>query len=353
MSFLYNAWYCAGWAADLTDQLQSIKLLDEPVVLYRKEDGAPVAIGNRCPHRFAPLDMGKRVGDCIECPYHGLRFDADGQCVHNPHGDGTIPRAAKVKSYPLLERYDALWIWMGDPAKADPAMIPDMSDIVQRSGWRQVRGQLKIQANYQLVSDNLLDASHVQYLHPYLSFDGPPPPGFEVRIGMRQEGEHVFQDNLLINTPPSPLFKALWGAKQVAVGEMRSYMRWSPPSNMLLDVGMVAPGESIEDGVCIPTAHLISPETEYSTHYFWAQTRNQQIDDEALSADIQRSISEVFINEDERMIEACQQMMGTSDLMSLNPVLLSGDSAAIRARRVLAGKMEAEHGDTALIQVKG
>lgn len=352
MNFLYDAWYCAGWAADLTDQLQPIKLLDEPVVLYRKQDGSPVAIGNRCPHRFAPLDMGKQVGDCIECPYHGLRFDADGQCVHNPHGDGTIPRAAKVKSYPLVERHDALWIWMGEPAKADPAMIPDMSNIVQRSGWAQVHGQLKIQANYQLVIDNLLDLSHVQYLHPYLSFDGPPPPGFDVRVGFRQEGDHVFHDNVLTNMPTTPLFKALWGDQQVDMGEVRSNMRWSPPSNLLLDVGMVAPGGSIEDGVCIPTAHLITPETEHSTHYFWAQTRNRRIDDEVFSIEMQRGISDVFINEDERMIEACQQMMGTNDLMSLKPVLLPGDSAAIRARRVLAGKIEAERGDTELTQVK-
>jgi vanillate O-demethylase monooxygenase subunit len=239
-----------------------------------------------------------------------------------------------------------MWIWMGNAELADPDQIVDVSAISQQAGWAQIHGQLKINAHYELVSDNLMDLSHVQYLHPFLSFDAPPPPDFEVKIGMRQEGEYVYQDNLLLNTPSAPIFKALWGEEKVDIGTMRSHMRWSPPSNLLLDVGMIRPGGSEADGVCIPTAHLLTPETEKSTHYFWAQNRNRHVNDEAFSKQMHAGITDVFINEDEWMIEACQNMMGSTDLLSLKPVLLPGDAAAMRARRVLAARLQEEQIDT-------
>ncbi len=134
MNFLRNAWYCAGWAADLGAEPITRTYLNEPVLLYRMRDGRAVAIGERCPHRFAPLHKGKLRDDCIECPYHGLRFDASGACVHNPHGDGAIPKAARVKAYPLVEQYGALWIWMGDPSLADESALIDAHEIDQRAG---------------------------------------------------------------------------------------------------------------------------------------------------------------------------------------------------------------------------
>lgn len=343
MSFLYNAWYCAGWSADLTENLSPITILNEPVLLYRKQNGAAVAIGNRCPHRFAPLHLGTKVGDCVQCPYHGLRFGDDGKCSHNPHGDGSIPKAAQVKRYPIVERHNAIWIWMGEPEKADPETIMDIHEVTERQGWTQVRGKLQIKANYELVSDNLLDLSHVPFLHPFLSFDGPPPGGFQVLTEMKHEGDVVYHNNTVLNIPVSPLFRALWGADQVEIGDMRSHMRWTPPSNLFLDVGMTRCGEPDDrDTPAIPIAHLLTPETENSTHYFWAQARNRHVGNDEFSAEMQKGITDVFVLEDEMIIEACQEMMGTHDLMSLRPVLLPGDSAAIRARRVLQGKIEAE-----------
>ena len=125
MPFLRNAWYVAAWGNEVkAGGLFSRKLLGESVLLYRKEDGAAVAIGNRCPHRFAPLHLGKLKGDIVECAYHGLQFDGTGACVANPHGGGKPLAAARVKNYPLVERYSALWIWMGDADKADATTIP-------------------------------------------------------------------------------------------------------------------------------------------------------------------------------------------------------------------------------------
>ncbi len=211
MTFLRNAWYCAGWGIDLgAEGLSPITLLNEPVLLYRQQDGTAVAIGDRCPHRFAPLHMGKKVNDTVQCAYHGLRFDASGRCVHNPHGDGAVPKAAAVKAYPLVERHDALWIWMGDAALADATQIPDFSEAATREGWSVVHGHLNVAAHYELLTDNLMDLSHVPYLHPFLTFSGEPPEGFRFFHEMRLDGDAVWAMNRWVNRPISPLFQMLW-----------------------------------------------------------------------------------------------------------------------------------------------
>src|SRR5437764_2190067 len=127
-TYLRNAWYVAAWSDDLADgQLIGRTILNEPVVLYRTADGSVAALQDRCPHRFAPLHMGKVVrGDRVQCPYHGLEFGPSGACVLNPHGMRNIPSRARVRSYAVTEKHKAIWIWMGD-RPADPAKVPDFS----------------------------------------------------------------------------------------------------------------------------------------------------------------------------------------------------------------------------------
>lgn len=357
MTFLRNAWYCAGFGADLATGAEAAPVartfLNQHVVLYRKLDGAAVAIGGRCPHRFAPLAMGKVHGDAIECPYHGLRFDHSGACVHNPHGDGAIPKAAQVPAYPLVERHGVLWIWMGDAALADPATIVDMHEIEQRPGWDAIHGHLTVAAHYELMTDNLMDLSHVPYLHPFLSFGGPPPPDFSEQRALKQEGNTIYSMHTNHNMPMTPLFKLLWGGDAApAKGDMRAHMRWDAPSTLLLDAGMAPAGAPASAGPSLPTAHLLTPETDNSTHYFWVQARDRELNNPELSASLAHGISAVFRDEDERMIVACADLMGTSDLFSLKPVLLPGDAPAIRVRRTLAGLIEKEQAGRKTIPIQ-
>src|SRR5262252_8998291 len=118
VSFLQNAWYVAGWSEELHGQPVGRRILDQPVVMYRLPTGEAVALQGRCPHRFAPLHLGKVIGTDIQCPYHGLRFGPQGACTFNPQGGGATPRALDIRAYPLVERYGALWIWMGAPERA-------------------------------------------------------------------------------------------------------------------------------------------------------------------------------------------------------------------------------------------
>src|ERR1700730_4439062 len=122
--FVRNTWYTAAWSKEVGRHLFPRTILNEHIVFYRKYDGTPVALQDVCPHRLTPLSLGKLKGETIECGYHGLTFDCSGACVKNP-ADGFIPKKAHVKTYPLVECHNQIWIWMGDPSLADESRIPD------------------------------------------------------------------------------------------------------------------------------------------------------------------------------------------------------------------------------------
>ena len=132
--FLRNYWYVAATDAEVGRKPLARTILGEPIVFFRTEEGAPVAMEDRCAHRHLPLSMGKLVGDELQCHYHGLRFGTDGRCTRIP-GQEQIPRCAKVKTYPVAERYHWIWIWMGDPALADPAKITDFHWLDDPDHW--------------------------------------------------------------------------------------------------------------------------------------------------------------------------------------------------------------------------
>ena len=332
--FLKNCWYVAAWAKDVGRELLGRTYLGESVCLYRKEDGTPVAIGDRCPHRFAPLHLGQLKGDVVECPYHGLQFDCSGKCSHNPHGDGKIPAAAKVRQYTLAERHSLLWIWMGDPERADAALIPDYSFLTD-TRRTSVGGYIKVDANYELLTDNLMDLSHGQFLHAsYVQTNDFVKGKHEVI----QEGTTVHSNQSVPDSKP----QAVYG--KFAEGNVDQWfdIRWNPPSVMVLEVGMSGVARPREEGKRTLSAHLLTPESETSTHYHFANSRDFLTEDVQMDERIRAWQRGGFAGQDKPMIEAIQNSMGTTDLMALKPVLLSVDAGAIRARRVLSGLIEAE-----------
>ena len=116
--YLRNCWYAIGWSDELGAQPLGRALLDQRVVLWRGEDGSPIAMRDRCPHRLAPLSRGKCVDGTIACGYHGLRFNAQGVCVHNPFSERISPNL-KVATLSVREHQAMLWIWPGDPSRAE------------------------------------------------------------------------------------------------------------------------------------------------------------------------------------------------------------------------------------------
>lgn len=170
--FVRNCWYVAGWADDLADEKpMAATIIGEPVVLYRGADGRPIALQDRCCHKRAKLSLGRIEGDCLRCMYHGLKFDPSGRCVEIP-GQDTIPPNTLVASFPVVADGCFLWVWMGDPALADPALIPSTVTL-DDARWDLRRGHMDYAANYELINDNLTDFSHLSFVHP-ASFGASP-----------------------------------------------------------------------------------------------------------------------------------------------------------------------------------
>jgi vanillate O-demethylase monooxygenase subunit len=162
--FLRNCWYAAGWSRDFAPEaLGAVTILGEPIVIYRQADGSPVALQNRCCHRFAPLSMGRLEGDDLRCMYHGLKFAPSGKCIEIP-GQPKIPPQAFVRRYPLVDKFSVAWIWMGDATRADESLIPEFVGV-DDPRWAMRPGRMDYKANYVLINDNLLDLSHIAFLH--------------------------------------------------------------------------------------------------------------------------------------------------------------------------------------------
>ncbi|WP_085316723.1 aromatic ring-hydroxylating dioxygenase subunit alpha [Derxia lacustris] len=338
---LRNAWYVAGWAGELEGEtLLARQLLGEPVVMFRDAAGAVHALADRCPHRFAPLSMGRLCdgGKAVECAYHGLRFDSAGSCVLNPQG-GTIPKAARVRRYPLVERYSALWIWFGDEAEADPALIPEFDFLVPEH-WAVGTDHMLVDAHYELESDNILDLSHIEFLHPIFS-------SAAVRRGeieCVQDGSTVWSRRTMLDDDLPPFLRQAFGIPEGARADRWLDVRWNAPAQLALWAGAAVAGQPREQGRVTPSAHLFTPASETGTHYFFAIGFPRALGPmaETLAAQNIAALRGPFQNEDKPIVEAVARRMGTNDLQSLKPVLLAGDAAAMRARRILQAMIAAE-----------
>src|SRR5215203_1087176 len=162
--FIRNAWYAGAWAHELEGKdYLARKLLGQSILFYRLSSGGVAALRDRCSHRFAPLSLGRREGDCIRCMYHGLVFNSDGKCVEEPGRKGVSP-GTDVQNFPTVERYKLIWIWMGDPTLADPDAIPDCH-FQDDPGWSSIPAYIHYKADYRLILDNLLDFSHLTFVH--------------------------------------------------------------------------------------------------------------------------------------------------------------------------------------------
>ena len=338
MSFLKNAWYVAANARELDGGLVSRMICNEQIVMFRTESGGVAALQDRCPHRFVPLSMGQRVGDTLQCGYHGLRFGADGACADMPNDrDNTVLKPC-VQAYPAVERYGVVWLWMGRADLADPAKIPEFSFITDET-FAVSQGHLQIKANYQLIADNLLDLSHVHYLHPEIDQGGHFS---QFRNEVRVEGDTIWSMLWRPDLTFSPERKALHGlAGDVIDGQGHS--RWDAPGVILVFTAWFERGRSAEEGAQSPSAHLITPETEFTSHYFWATGRNTNIQDHEATRQGAAATHRIFTTQDGPMIEAQQVAMGaTTDFLEQKPIILKADAAGVAARRLLKRKIAQE-----------
>jgi phenylpropionate dioxygenase-like ring-hydroxylating dioxygenase large terminal subunit len=325
--FLRNSWYVAAWDREVSRKPLGRVFLDEPVVLYRKENGAAVALEDRCCHRQLPLSMGRLEGDELRCGYHGLKFDASGKCVEIP-GQDSVPPQARVRSFPTLERFNWVWIWMGDPAKADPALIPNWW-WADHKDWAFTRpDMIPVKCHYQLVADNVLDVTHLAYVHAG-SIGAPSITEFPGKV--EREERLVRLVRWIRDRPPPPMYRE-------AGGFPGNVDRWQivehvPPCFSVNFAG----GEDSTRRIELMALSAPTPETERTTHYFFGFVRNFGLHDAEKERLFAEGMVKVF-HEDIPVLEAQQRNMDAN----LPRINIAVDAAPMAARRMLEALLAKE-----------
>src|SRR5580658_39831 len=337
-TFLKNTWYVAAWSHEISaEALLARTITRVPVLLWRDRAGRVVALEDRCCHRAAPLSKGRREGDRIRCMYHGLLFDTAGRCVEIPSQE-FIPPAARVRALPVIERFKWIWVWMGDPARADESLIPD-THYLDDPGWRGIPGYLHYDANYLLITDNLLDFSHLSYVHETTlggsaKYATALPKVTAAPRSVRVERWHL-------NDEPAPFLRNLktWPGK---------VDRWNIydvviPGVLLMDSGSAPTGSGAPQGTRVDAAQFfgcqaVTPETRGTSHYFFQQSHGFALDDPSVTENLTQSVL-VGFQEDKDIILAQQRIL---DLAPDAPMLAMRMDTALASFRDIMEKAIAE-----------
>lgn len=305
--FVDNAWYVAAWSEKIGREITARSILDEPVILYRTHDGAAVALEGTCAHKAYPLSYRRLVDDAVECNHHGFVFDRTGRCVLMPAADHVSPRC-QIRAYPLVERWQWIWIWMGDPAEADESLIPATDDLGLTDEWDARRADdLAVDARYQLLNDNLLDLTHIGFLHPKPDQRHRDVTG-TTRGTITQYPEHGFQrDTRTVRVSGDSVRRRVKGAPDLDEFEQEICIDFYPPT---FHVGRLIYRVSGTDTVVgeIRNFHAFTPRTKHTTHSYLANGRDfAHGDDQATMAVIDNSRS--VLPEDKVAVEAIEPLV--------------------------------------------
>ena len=330
----------AGWTRDLpANQLLACTIADQAIVNYRKRDGSVVALEDRCCHRFAPLSLGRLEGDDLRCMYHGLKYDSSGACIEIP-GQKLISRKMCVRSYPILEMHGWIWVWMGDPARADPSLVPAAVGP-EDPAWTLRCGQMDYQSNYLLINDNLTDFTHLAYVHAKSfgtseEFARTRPTITEIPRGIRVQ-RWVLQpivDDPDIRVPEGAVRdNELWQSYDfLAPGILLMYNATYPPGTAERNERR-APGP--EAGVPTSTSftsQAVTPLTATTSRYFFSWGPRTEPGSDAAAERMFQVALDAF-SEDKRMIEAQQRTIDKDP--NRRELLTSADAGPVLMRKVI------------------
>ncbi|MES2259489.1 MAG: aromatic ring-hydroxylating dioxygenase subunit alpha [Pseudomonadota bacterium] len=336
-TFPKNQWYIAACSHEVGRSLLERTLLDERLVFYRKEDGTAVALDGICPHRNLPLAQGVLDGDAVRCGYHGFRFEPDGRCTDIP-GQSAVPVSFCTRSYPVLERWQWIWVWMGDRAKADPALLPDMQAAgLDVPGWRaDSNGVFALKARFSLLIDNLMDLSHISYLH--LKTIGRMERA-TIPAEMSEVDGRVHVIRRMSGQLPDGFHRFL---HPTCDGPIDLTIRSDFLGPGLINAGgpysvMTATGAPVGR---LNFVHGLTPETAHTTHYFPAVSRDFRLDDEALTQALLAQ-ERAVLAEDVAGLELVEKVVQRSGDTRRELSVLA-DAGALRVRRRLIEMMKVE-----------
>ncbi len=329
---LQNNWYVAAYSSEVTCKPLGRRICNQRIVLYRTDKGQAIALEDRCSHRGLPLSRGECSGSHIRCLYHGTEFNANGACAKIP-GQSHIPPHAGIRAFPVIERDQLVWIWMGDPQRADSDLVPPWRYHTDPS-WVHTKGYLAIRANWQLIADNLLSLNHLQYVHRS-TIGSPSKQADHAQIKATREGNRVYLKHWVPEVDPPPLH-------QMVCRFAGKVDRWQEceffPGFLLFWSGSVNAGTGAYEGkrkggFQIRHFHATTPETELTSHYFFTAARNFRLDDDETTETLHRSMMTTF-HEDLVVLEAQQT---TLEEASDNHRFFDrkDDAASILARRLV------------------
>lgn len=300
-----------------------------------------MALHDRCPHRLVPLSLGFIENDYLRCGYHGLLFAEDGKCVEMPNQD-SIPKTVCTKPYPVTEKYRFIWVWIGDPKKADVAEVPNVH-WMDDPEWAGDGGTLHIKANYQLILDNLMDLSHEAYVH---SNSIGQEELLDSPIETEVDDNAVRVTRWMHDVHAPPFWRMLSGFSEDQLCDRWQIIEYTPPANILIDVGVAkagtgAPEGDRSQGVTGIVIDLITPETEKTSLYHWGFSRNFDVENQDNSPSIAQAQKKVFL-EDVAVFEAQQAALDKMD----NPRMMNFniDAGGVRVRLFIEKQLKAQQG---------
>ena len=330
-TWIRNAWYVAGWDWEIDSAPFARTICGVPMLFYRKLDRQVVAMRDACPHRLLPLSMGIREGDSIRCKYHGLKLGPDGCAEEMPLRSERVNRRVCAESYAVAERHRFVWVWIGEKAAADPALIPDLWPC-SAPGWTFDGGYYHVAADYRLMIDNLMDLTHETHVH---AGSIGQPELMEAPLETRVVGDRVILSRWMPGIDPPPFWRG--ALKRSGPVDRWQICEFVPPAAVMIDVGVAPVGagatlERHDQGVRGMVIDFMTPESETSMHYFWGMARSFDIDDPGFTARFKRAQGGVFL-EDREVLEAQQRAVAMNPDMRLQAYSI--DQGGVRARQII------------------
>ncbi len=315
-------------------------------MLFRREDGRAVALEDACWHRLLPLSKGRLEGDELVCGYHGLVFNDQGRCTHMPSQE-TINPGACVRAYPVVEKHRFVWVWPGDPAQADPARVPDLH-WNDDPAWAGDGRLIRVQCDYRLVVDNLMDLTHETFVHGGSIGDRAVAEApFVATHGDRSATVTRWMEDIV----PPPFWAGQIRHARGYAGKVDRWqiIRFEAPCTVAIDVGVAEAGSGAvprdgaagdrSKGVNGYVLNTITPETERSCLYFWAFARNYCLHEQRLTHELREGVAGIF-REDEIILEAQQRAIDARPEHRFYNLTI--DAGGMWARRLIDRQIAAE-----------
>ena len=343
MSFLRNIWYVAAWSRELDEGKPLGRvIIGEPVVVWRRADGKAVAMTDRCPHRHAPLSFGRVNGDTIQCMYHGMKFSEAGKCLHVP-GSEIKPANSTVKTYPVAEKYNWVWVWLGDPSLADEDKIPN---VYGDENWRTTDGHaIEYDANYELINDNLTDLSHLDFVHETTL--GAATGHF---MSNSMPDIHQIEGGLLIEKwiidpldPSAPQPMETWSSYRYLLPGLFLLEGRYYPVGTAQKCGFKAPPKDLDDTILAKQLEqqAVTPISDTKTRYLYTTNYAEKFADQMQSQESWIEVTTAAFLEDKTIIEAQQRIWNlTSD--GEPRAFIPQDKAPSMFRKLIQRMIEAE-----------